>query len=161
MKKLFIATLLLGSASLSHADPKLVSHDGSDLSALCIAAAESPSNLHTLVSSYGIALNEIDTVRCNDLTLKRFVLKYGKASTPAPELAAVETGGYLLRKNDSSPLTELCAAAAISDVELERVKAAYFSSDETIESELLCNGESLKSFVRKFRDAEVQLVGAR
>lgn len=169
MKKLFIATLLLGSASFANADYKLVSADSSSLSSLCLEAAASPSKVYSIARAHGVLAADIGTIRCNDLPLKSFVSKYGKQSavsavaeaSVAPAVESSRIAGYLLRKTDSSPLTELCAAALVSDQEVAKVKELHFSGDAQIESEIQCNGQPLKSFVRKYRDAEVQLVGFR
>jgi hypothetical protein len=164
MKKLFIATLLLGSASFADAEQKLVAADGSSLSTLCVEATAAPLNIAGIARAHGVLPEELDSIRCNNIPLKRFALKHRTDSVAAPEVASSETAGYLLRKTDTSPLTELCAAAAISDREYARVKEQHFSteSETEIESEVLCNGQPLKSFVRKFRNAAtVELIGLR
>lgn len=163
MKKLVSAFVLLGSTSIVHADYKLVTSDASELSKLCIAAAEagSRSEMLAITSAAGITPREVETLRCNGLPLTRFALKYGKRN-PSPVVAVAGTpDGYLLRKSDTSPLTELCAAAALSDADYARVKELHFSDDANIDSELLCNGQPLKAFVSKYRSSSTALIGAR
>ncbi|HEY0963036.1 MAG TPA: hypothetical protein VGE69_11840 [Pseudomonadales bacterium] len=166
-KKFLVALALLGSTSFVHADYKLVPSDDSGLSKLCIAAATSGAHDATTLAAAdaaGIGLLDLPTVRCNGLTLERFALKYGRTresvamldtSSPASPL------GIVLRKTDTSPLTELCAAAAVSDAAYASVKEAHFSDDSNIDAEIHCNDMPLKSFVRKYRSAGTALVSAR
>ena len=161
-KKFLVAIALVGSTSLVHAEVKLVPSDDSELSKLCVAAAtaDSTKSVYTLVESAGIARLEVPTLRCNGLPITRFAAKYGERA--APSLATTMSPlGFILSKTDTSPLTELCAAAAISDAEFAKVKDSHFSNDPSIEAELHCNGLPLKSFVRKFRSAPGALVSAR
>lgn len=157
LKKFVIATALLSSAHFAHADYKYASADGSADSNLCVAAVSSSLPLHTFAHENGIPLAELDTIQCNGLPISRFVLKYGSA----PASIAVEepkVAGYVLKKADSSPLTALCAAAAVSEEEFDKVKEEHFSNDAEVESEVFCNGVPLKSFARRFRDVEKTLV---
>ncbi|MDY6983094.1 MAG: hypothetical protein SV422_08400 [Pseudomonadota bacterium] len=166
-KKFLVALALLGSASFAHADYKLVSADDSDLSKLCIAAAESSSREGILAAAEaaGVGLLDLPDVRCNGLTLERFGAKY--RSSKGKELALLDTSSpasplnVILRKTDSTPETELCAAAAVSEAAYASVKATYFSKDDNIESEIHCNDMPLKSFVRKYRSGSTALVSAR
>lgn len=153
--------VLLGSASLAHAGHKLVPADDSSLSSLCVAAAASPLQLSQIAGTHGVSPGEIDTVYCNDIPLKRFVKKYGSYTPSAPQARSSEVAGYLLRKTDTSPLTELCAAAAVSEQEYAKVKEELFKDERVLDAEVLCNGQPLKSFVRKFRNADVKLVSLR
>jgi hypothetical protein len=152
MKKLALATLLVASTSFVHAEYKFVNSDNTPLTELCIAAIASPATLHDSAEKLGLSPTELDSVLCNKTPLKRFALKYSK---PSVATATVKTSGYLLTKADASPLTELCAAAAISDKEYTKVKDLHFKDEALLESELKCNGRSLKSFVRKFREVGV------
>lgn len=161
-KNFLTALALLGATSFVHADYRLVPSDDSELSKLCVSAADADSRaaLLELISAHGIARADLPTLRCNGMPLTRFALKYG-ASRPASVAEATTPGGYLLRMTDASPLTELCAAAAVSDAEYARVKAAHFAGDGSIDSEVQCNGLPLKSFVRKYRSAATALVSSR
>lgn len=160
--KFLTALALVGSTSFVHADYSLVPADASELSKLCVAAAsaESHAELLALTAAAGIARSELPTLRCNGMALTRFAAKYGGAK-PVSLVENSSSMGYLLRKTDSSPLTELCAAAAMSDAEYAKVKSTYFSNDASIDAEVQCNGLPLKSFVRKFRSSTTALVSAR
>lgn len=165
-KSFLVALALLGSASFAHADYKLVPSDESDLSKLCIAAAESGSREGVLAAAEaaGVGLLDLPGVRCNGLTLERFAAKYRSSGNAVAMLDTSSPGspvGVVLRKTDSSPLTELCAAAAVSDAAYASVKEAHFSEDDDIDSEIHCNDMPLKSFVRKYRSAGTALVSAR
>lgn len=162
MKKFITALALLSSTSFVHAEYKVVGADDSALSQLCVAAAaaESRDALLTLTDAAGIARHELPTVLCNGMPLTRFSLKYGNAKL---ETAVKSTAGagYVLLKSDSSPLTELCAAAAVSEQEYSKVLETYFSNDSTVESEVQCNGIPLKTFMRKYGAAEGRQVSLR
>lgn len=160
MKKLVIVTLLLGSTTLAHADYSFVSADGSPLSELCVAAVTASVDLQEFAPEKQLDSADLDSLRCNGITASRFVLKYGAGKTV--ELVTTEkVSGYLLKKADSSPLTELCAAAVVSEEAYGKVKESYFKDDASIEAEVMCNGVPLKSFVRKFRNADPSLISAR
>jgi hypothetical protein len=165
MKKFITAIVLLGSTSLVHADYTLVPADDSELSKLCLAAAtaDSRSSLLALTAAAGIKRFDLPTVRCNGIPITRFALKYG-SKKPESFVETPNTIGaksYLLRLSDTNPVTELCAAAAVSEAEYARVKEAHFRNDENIDAEVHCNGSPLKSFVRKFRNASATLVSSR
>jgi hypothetical protein len=158
MKKFVTAIVLLGSTSLVHADYALVPSDSSELSKLCIAAASADSReaVLALTGAAGFSISDLPTVRCNGMPITRFAAKYGSRK-PEVFLETSSPVGYLLRKSDASPLTELCAAAAVSDAEYVKVKESHFGADTNIEAEVHCNGVPLKSFVRKFRNASATL----
>jgi hypothetical protein len=163
-KKFLIAIALLGSASFANADYKLVPADDSALSKVCIAAT-SGSREATIAAAAaaGIGLLDLQSVRCNGMTLERFGAKYRNAKKDQVALLDTSTSSPLsvvLKKTDESPLTELCAAAATSDAAYQRVKEAHFSNDYSIEAEIKCNDLPLKSFVRKYR-ASAALVSSR
>jgi hypothetical protein len=129
---------------------------------LCVAAAAADSReaVLALTDAAGITRLDVPTVLCNGMPLTRFSLKYGNAKTEAMTVSAV-SAGYVLRKSDSSPLTELCAAAAVSAQEYSKVLQQYFNGDRSVESELFCNGIPLKTFVRKYGAAEGRQVSQR
>lgn len=144
MKKFVIAMLMVAGSSATQADYVVKNADGSELSQLCVAAVKSDTALLATAESIGLDKADLATVRCNGLTLDRFAARYGKtSSTPA-------SIGYVLKGSDSSETTALCIAAASSEQEYRRVKAAYFAEESKIETEVLCNGLSLKSFARKY-----------
>ncbi len=162
MKMFVTAIVLLSSTSFVHADYKLVNADNSALSQLCVAtaAADSREAVLALTDAAGIARLDVPTVLCNGMPLTRFSLKYGNAKLDAA-VESTASAGYVLRKSDSSPLTELCAAAAVSKQEYSKVMQTYFSGDSKVESEVHCNGVPLKTFMRKFGEAEGRQVSQR
>lgn len=145
MKKLAIALLMITGSGLAQADYKLVNADGSELSQLCIAVATTQDSITKTAAKAGFSLAEIDSVKCNDLPLKRFATKYGKATAVSPTPTA-----YVLKASDTSEATALCLAAATSEVEFNKVKSMYFGTAYNIEEEVRCNGIPLKQFARKF-----------
>jgi len=145
MKKFVIAMLMVAGSSAAQADYVVKSADGSELSQLCVAAAKSGSALLETAGSIGLSEADLSTVRCNGLTLNRFAARYGKASPSTPTTVA-----YILKGSDNSETTALCIAAASSEQEFERVKEAHFAEESKLETEVLCNGLSLKSFARKY-----------
>ncbi len=166
MKKsaIAIAIVLFGSTSLVNADQRLVAADDSALSKLCIAATEvsSRQELLALTTAAGISSPELPTIRCNNQPISRFAFKYSSMKTAGEPAQASKPLGYLLRKTDESPFTELCAAAAMSEQEFSKVKQLYFTNDDKVEVEVMCNGIPLKSFVRKYRNvASLQRVSQR
>ena len=162
MKMFVTAIALLSSTSFVHADYKIVSADDSALSQLCVAAAAADSReaVLALTDAAGIARLDVPTVLCNGMPLTRFSLKFGTAKLETVT-ESTASAGYVLRKSDSSPLTELCAAAAVSKQEYSKVMQTYFSGDSKLESEVFCNGLPLKTFMRKYSAAEGRQVSLR
>jgi hypothetical protein len=145
MKKLFLVSLLLTSAGLAHAEtPPMVSADGSDLSAICIAAVESREAMYDKAAELGVRHFTESELRCNDKTVSRFLATYRVEAEPKPV-------GFVFSKTDDSPTTELCLAAVKSEQEYMAVKEQYFSNDEAVETEVQCNGMPLLTFARKYR----------
>lgn len=145
MKKLFLVSLLLTSAGLVHAEtPRLTSADGSALSAICLAALESREAMYTKAAELGELPLEPSTLRCNGMTVSRFITTYRAAAEPKP-------AGYVFSKTDDSPVTELCMAAIKSEQEYMSVKERYFGDDANVEAEVHCNGMPLLTFARKYR----------
>ena len=150
MKKSFMNTLsitsLVALAALNaNADtPRLVNADGSELSAICIAAITSREAMYDKAAELGVRDFEPAEMRCNGQTLSRFVSLYRAASTVKP-------AGYVFSKTDDTPVTELCLAAVRSDQEYLAVKKRHFEDEARIEEEVRCNGMSLANFARKYR----------
>ncbi len=81
MNKLFAVSALLFSVSTAFSTAqaqqvRFVSYDGSELSALCIAAISSDRPLHETVAAFGIERKDITEIRCNGIELARFANKY-------------------------------------------------------------------------------------
>ncbi|HTR00963.1 MAG TPA: hypothetical protein VMH83_13275 [Candidatus Acidoferrum sp.] len=94
MKNVLIVSALLLSVSTASAQSlRFVSSDGSDLSALCIAAVTTDSPLPKLASNYGVARYEIHDVRCNGIPLTSFAARYKSNGK------AVQKADDVLRKN--------------------------------------------------------------
>jgi hypothetical protein len=147
VKKLFLVSLLMTSAGYAHADSyRLVNADGADLSAVCIAAVTSREAMYETAAEVGLAPLDVATLRCNNMTVSRFV-----AST-RNSVAAIETpASFMFSKSDNSPVTELCMAALSSDQEYLKVKEEKFGADPKVEAEVRCNDMPLKTFARKYR----------
>lgn len=146
MKKLFLVSLLLTSAGIAQADSyRLVNADGTDLSAVCIAAVTSRETMLATAAELGITPLDSSTLLCNGMPLGRFV---GKVRSTAASEAVT---GFVFSKSDSSPITELCLAAVSSELEFMKVKEQHFSREANVEADVLCNGMPLKTFARKYR----------
>jgi len=79
MKRFIIGSaLLFAVASLQAAPVHLKSADGSNLSALCIAAASSERPLVEIAKSYGLNRKEVLEIRCNGMPVLDFVSRYRK-----------------------------------------------------------------------------------
>jgi hypothetical protein len=140
--KLQIAALalILGSSSVLATDVKLVSADGSDLSKLCIAAAESTSTIGALAAEMNIPASD---VLCNDKPIHHFAGQF--------RAKAASATAYVLSVGNQSPETRLCVAALTSVEEFAALKAEFFG-DVTVEREVRCNGLPLGQFVRRYQD---------
>ena len=160
MKKFVLATLLVTGASVAQAGPKLVPADTSELSQLCVAAAESRSALQSAANEIGLNAQDLQDVRCNGVSLTRFAAEY-RTVADVEEAAVKASDGYILKPSDDSPLAALCIAAASSQEEYERVKEQHFSQENNLEAEVMCNGVPLKNFARRFRDAQTLVVSQR
>lgn len=141
MKLQFAAlALILGSSSVLATDVKLVSADGSDLSKLCIAAAQSTSAVRALANEMDIPASE---VLCNDKPLHDFAGQFRAQTASA--------SAYVLSVGNQSPETRLCVAALTSVEEFAALKAEFFG-DVAVEREVRCNGLPLNQFVRRYQD---------
>jgi hypothetical protein len=133
--------LILGSSSVLATDVKFVNADGSDLSNLCIAAAQSDSTVHALAAELDIPV--ANDVLCNDKPIHSFAGQYRAK-------AEVETVYYVSVANQS-PETRLCVAALTSAEEFTSLKAEFFG-DVAVEREVSCNGQPLGQFVRRYQN---------
>jgi hypothetical protein len=141
--KLQIAALalILGSSPVLATDVKLVSSDGSDLSKLCIAAAQSGSTVSALAAEMNIPA--ASQVLCNDQPIHAFAGQF------RAEVAA--STQYVVSVANQSPETRLCVAALTSPSEFASLKAEFFG-DVAVERIVTCNGLSLNQFVRRYQD---------
>jgi len=106
----------------------------------------SPPFLLETATSAGLSTVELDTVRCNGLSVGRFASKYSKPVTTVAALPA----GYVLKASDTSETTALCIAATKSEQEFMAVKSMFFGAEPQVETEVRCNGLPLKTFARKY-----------
>ncbi len=150
MKSLFVISTLMLSFTHVQAEPAhLTSADGSDLSALCIAAAHSDRPLIETAQTYGIKSYEISEISCNGIRLDRFADKYKALSTAAPK-------PLVFKKSDESELTELCYRALSSFDEYQQLLRQRVAKDAKLQAELTCNGMPVMDFVSRYRNrAEV------
>ena len=155
MSKIAVAGIfLLGSAFAAAGEYKFINTDGSVFGELCIAAVESTdkdtSTLKALAVELGLAPVEVDSIACNGKSLKEFANKFTN-QVETEEGQEVHITTYVVNVADKSPETQLCFAALVSEEEFTKLKVSHFS-DVKIESEIVCNGLPIKSFVRKYRD---------
>ncbi|HEY0961230.1 MAG TPA: hypothetical protein VGE69_02620 [Pseudomonadales bacterium] len=149
MKKLLITSLLALVAINAQADaPQLVNADGSELSAICIAAITSREAMYDKAAELGVRNFEPGEMRCNGQTISRFISIHRAMATVGDAPA-----GFVFSKSDDTPVTELCMAAIRSEQEYRAVKARLFADEDGIEAEVRCNGMSLANFARRYRTA--------
>jgi hypothetical protein len=153
MKKLFLVSLLLVNTLPVHAEPvRLVSGDGSPLSAVCIAAVSSREAMFEKAAEFGIGPLDAMSLRCNDKPIGQFA-----ARTRHQMQMALPMGSYRVNAGDATAITALCVAAATSQAEYLAVKERYFATEPMIETEVECNGMSLDSFARRYRAPELSV----
>lgn len=142
MKVQFAAlALLLGSSTVLATDVKFVNADGSALSSLCIAAAESGKTVGSLAAEMSISASQ--EIRCNDKPIHAFV---GQFRAEAAAAAA-----YVLSKANASPETQLCVAAVHSQEEFTTLRNAHFAGID-VSRAITCNGQPLNQFVRRYQN---------
>ena len=85
MKNVIVMSAIVFLSIPHHAvkaqEVRLVSADGSALSALCIAATRSEDPLYKIAQQHGIAGSEIEEIRCNGIALPRFASMYKARNT--------------------------------------------------------------------------------
>lgn len=129
LKSLFAAIALVAAIAPNSQAVEFVNQDGSKLSQLCIAAAESNNPAINAVNT--------STVLCNGVTLKKFVKQYNAAKAQA----------IALEKANNSPESELCVAAATSNDAFAQAKTNF---DQAIISDVACNGVELVKFAKRY-----------
>jgi hypothetical protein len=151
MKMQFAALALILASSVAVAsDVKFVNADGSALSGLCVAAAQSDKGIVTLATELGIAPAVSTEVLCNGTPIRAFVSQL-RADLDAETVYAV-TGA------NQAPETQLCLAALNSQEEFTRLKETHFSN-VAVERVIVCNGMPLQQFVRRYQDRLAALPG--
>ncbi|MEY4640576.1 MAG: hypothetical protein RLZZ227_570 [Pseudomonadota bacterium] len=144
MKLQFVALAMILGTSFAAAEsaPRLVNADGSALSNLCIVAAQS-GTIASVAAQLDIPSAVANDVRCNNMSIQRFVAQY----RAAPSDATV----YAISVANEAPETRLCVAALTSAEEFTRLKDALFA-DVVVEDEIACNGRPLSRFVRRYQN---------
>jgi hypothetical protein len=151
MKTQFAAlALILGSSFAMATDVKFVNADGSTLSGLCVAAAQSDKPVSDLAIEMGLSAFAGDEVLCNGTPIRTFAGQFRADAS----VAAV----YVVSGANQAPETQLCLAALHSKEEYARVKATHFN-DVAVEREIVCNGLPLQQFVRRYQDRLAALPG--
>ncbi|MDY6982509.1 MAG: hypothetical protein SV422_05430 [Pseudomonadota bacterium] len=143
--------LLLGSSTVLATDVKFVNADGSALSSLCIAAAESGKTVSTLAAELRIDAPSHE-VRCNEKPIHAFVGQFRAEAAAAT--------AYVLSKANSSPETQLCVAAVHSQEEFAALRNTHFAGID-VDRAITCNGQSLNQFVRRYQNRLAALPGAK
>lgn len=145
MKNLFVLSALVFSFTTVQAEPaRLVAADSSNLSALCIAAATSEQSLLELGGAHGINANELNEIRCNGMTVDRFIASIKAQTVTAPR-------NVVFKKKDESDLTELCYKALSSFDQYQQLLRQRAGKDANLQSELACNGMPVTDFVSRYR----------
>ena len=94
--------LILGSSTVLATDVKFVNADGSDLSGLCIAAAQSDKPVGALATELKVGA-PAGEVLCNGTPIRAFVSQF-RTDTSAATL-------YVVSSANETPETQLCLAA--------------------------------------------------
>ena len=143
MKALIAALTLALFSSVAAADEiRLVNSDGSELSQLCIAAAETGKPVMILARNLGLGSFDLNELRCNGKPLHSFV---SQLQTATPVVTQ-----YQINLGDETPESMLCRAAVTSDAEFARLKETHFAR-VLVETEVSCNGMPLNRFVRRYQ----------
>lgn len=149
MKKLILSTLIasvpfLATTGANASTTKLINEDGSKLSALCVAAAQTEGSVTELAKSMDINAAELDKIACNGQPLMSFVRSHRKMLL---EAGAVN---YSFNHGDTSMETELCIAAVTAPDKYAALMPEYKSKNGAAVEKVMCNNQPLDSFVRRF-----------
>ena len=144
MRSIFASALLIVLSTQTFAgDAKFVNADGSASSQLCIAAVDSYASIYQVAKEMGVSRVSVGSLRCNDMSLRRFVNTYQTAPV-------VEMTTYSFNKSDDSVETEICIAAVTSSEDFVDLKQAHFSGRSSAINGVRCNDMSLDRFVDKY-----------
>ena len=143
MKSLLMISsmVLLSTANVAQA-VNFNNSDGSRLTAVCIAAAESDKALTKKAREYGFNQKDLESFTCNGLSLTEFGNKYRGMS--ADETVKV----YAFERTEDTRETELCVAAATSNEAYKAVKTKLFKSGSV--KKIQCNGLPIDKFARRY-----------
>lgn len=143
MRKLLTlgSILLLSVSSFSHAI-EFANSDGSRLTEVCIAAADSDKALEKKASEYGFTQEDLDAFTCNGLSIDAFGKKYRNAKSQA----VIKV--YAFEMTEDSRETELCIAAATSNEIYKQVKKKMFKGAPV--GRIECNGLPIAKFAKRY-----------
>lgn len=127
MFKFIVTTVVALTAVANVQATEFVNTDGSSLSQICVAAAQTGKVKGNV---------DADRIECNGTPLKVFAKQFEKA---APVSAV------LFENENNSVEAELCIAAATSNT-------AYASAKSRVgnNAKVACNGETIRSFARRY-----------
>ena len=140
-KSLLVLSVLALCTSPFTLAADLVSGDNSNLTAICIAAAESDAAMEAKAEEFGFNQTELQTFSCNGMTLKEFAKKY-RDNTSGKAVVV-----YTFEKTQDSRESELCFAAVTSREVYEKVKQSMFNGRV---DDVQCNGLPIEKFARRY-----------
>ena len=149
MKKLLTlasATLLSTQTLALSNDVKFVAADTDLATDLCLVAAKDGyfAAKVAVKNSADISINELPTVSCNGLSIKRFAKKFATVEVESVDINKVN---YQFKAIDDSEATQICYVAAQQGI--KQAKELAGSNADAI----ICNGRSLTSFARKYKNS--------
>ena len=143
MKSLLtVSSIVLLSSIISAQAVTLNNSDGSRLTAVCIASAESEKALTLKAREHGFSQKDLDSFTCNGLSVEEFGKKY--RGMKSEETIKV----YAFERTEDNRETELCVAAATSNEAYMAVKAKLFSGSTV--NKIQCNGLPIDKFARRY-----------
>lgn len=152
MKKLVLIPALFLLSSMAFAGgANLVASDDSPYTAICIAAVESEAAMFSKMAEFNVSRYDISDLSCNGVPLNRFASKHSEVDSPK----AVKV--FAFRQSASNNETSLCIAAATSNEEYYRTRDALFSNAASDVSDINCNNMPLRTFARRYGNAEFKI----
>lgn len=141
MKKTVIAlTTLVGLLPATQA-VELVSGDKSNLTEMCIAAAQSDEMLRLKAREYGFSVKELDSFTCNGMSLEEFADEYRDNDSGEPLMV------YTFEAAEDSRESQLCVAAATSNEAYMAVKGRLYDGKV---GDIACNGLPIERFAQRY-----------
>lgn len=138
---------LLASGLVSAKPYEFLNGDGSNKSAVCIAATESSAAWESKAAEFGIADAEIKTFSCNGYDIERFAEKYGNKEQAADVTGPVKV--FAFESTTKATASQICIAGSTSNVALFNAMKKYNVAKNNVYL-IKCNGMSLKRFSKKF-----------
>ncbi|MEW9797718.1 hypothetical protein [Alteromonas sp. CYL-A6] len=141
MKKILIAFVAALLAAPFSQAVELVSGDKSNLTELCIAAAQSDEMLRLTVRQYGFSQTELDSFTCNGMTLEEFADAYRNNDSGKPVMV------YTFEVAEDSRESQLCVAAATSNEAYMEAKERLYDGKV---GDIACNGLPIERFAKRY-----------